>query len=190
MEWRPASYRDFILRGLPVQSTGAEVGVYKGDFSARILKVARPKKLFLVDPWRFFPSNPSKCWGGNSDVDQGVMDGIYAGVVRRFQDAIASGVVQVCRATSLESTATIADGQLDWAYIDGDHRYPAVLQDLEAYWPKIRPGGVLLGDDYDLPNSFFEDGVTKSVAEFTRTHGIPVDLARRHQFRLRKPGPA
>ncbi len=40
-----------LIAMLPKQAVGAEIGVWKGEFSAEILKVAAPKTLYLIDPW-------------------------------------------------------------------------------------------------------------------------------------------
>ena len=45
--------RDFILQIFPKFSVGVEIGVNDGDFSERILEIVRPKKLHLIDPWKF-----------------------------------------------------------------------------------------------------------------------------------------
>ena len=47
---RRARARAALLRRLPARSTGAEIGVWKGDFSALILDTVRPARLYLVDP--------------------------------------------------------------------------------------------------------------------------------------------
>ena len=41
-----------------------------------------------------------------------------------------------------------SDGSLDFVYIDGDHTLKGTNTDLAAWWPKLRPGGWLCGDDY------------------------------------------
>ena len=38
--------------------------------------------------------------------------------------------------------------QLDIVFIDGNHKYQPVLDDIEAWYPQIRPGGLLCGHDY------------------------------------------
>jgi hypothetical protein len=45
--------RKFVTQLAPPSGVCAEIGVWKGEFSAQILKVARPSKLHLIDPWRF-----------------------------------------------------------------------------------------------------------------------------------------
>jgi hypothetical protein len=59
---------------------------------------------------------------------------------------------------------------LDFVYIDADHSYLGCLRDLELWWPKIRPGGMLAGHDYgqfgvtDALNEFFTAGVIHNSA--------------------------
>jgi predicted O-methyltransferase YrrM len=36
----------------------------------------------------------------------------------------------------------------DTIYIDGDHTYEGVLQDIESWYPMLREGGVICGHDY------------------------------------------
>jgi predicted O-methyltransferase YrrM len=48
----------------------------------------------------------------------------------------------------------------DAIYIDASHEYEDVVKDIENYWPIVRPGGVLCGDDHDWPD------VKKAVDEF------------------------
>lgn len=43
--------RTHVLKGLPRGAVGAEIGVWRGDFSARILETGQPRLLHLVDPW-------------------------------------------------------------------------------------------------------------------------------------------
>ncbi len=42
-----------LLHSMPKQSVCAEIGVYKGDFSSRIIDIVNPTKLYLIDPWQF-----------------------------------------------------------------------------------------------------------------------------------------
>lgn len=186
--WRPKWYRDFVLRRLPPGGQGAEVGVWKGQFSQRILKVARPSTLHLIDPWRLVPNHPSRCWGSNSSATQADLDQVYEGVRATFAEGIRSGRVVLHRLPSIDAVAEIPDASLDFVYLDGDHRYEAVLRDLNAWWPKLKPSGTLIGDDFDLPKSLWGDGVTQAAREFAAQRGVPLEDCGRHQFRIaRRP---
>jgi predicted O-methyltransferase YrrM len=43
-----------------------------------------------------------------------------------------------------------ADESVSFVMLDGDHSYDGVTRDIDAWWPKIKPGGLLAGDDYQL----------------------------------------
>jgi hypothetical protein len=145
--WIQADARGTVLTHLPRRGTGVEIGVHLGGFSARILQQARPRLLHLVDPWRRAedPGYAEAMYGGG--VTQEEMDRRHDAVLRRFAAPIASGVVQVHRATSIEAAAAFAPDSLDFVYLDGDHSYDGVRQDLALYAPRVREGGVLCGDD-------------------------------------------
>ena len=55
-------------------------------------------------------------------------------------------------APSAEAAATFADGSLDLVFVDGCHETEAVIHDIELWLPKLRPGGVIAGDDYTWPS--------------------------------------
>ena len=52
------------------------------------------------------------------------------------------------RATSAEAAPAFEDNSLDIAYIDADHRYEKVQEDIRLWTPKVRPGAILCGHDY------------------------------------------
>jgi hypothetical protein len=60
-----------------------------------------------------------------------------------------------------EAAGEVADGSLDFVFIDADHRYDAVRQDIADWTPKLKPSGWLVGHDY-LEHF---DGVFRAVNE-------------------------
>jgi hypothetical protein len=178
-----------LLDSLPKGAVCAEVGVWKGDFSARILEVVRPTKLHLIDPWRAIGAKgyEGARYGGKLDDGQAEMDALYAAVLDRFAKERKRGLVELHRATSIEAAGELADGELDFVYIDGDHTYEAVAGDLDAFIEKVRPGGLLAGDDYGVPG-WWADGVTRAVDEFVAQGRADVVSLDEHQFVLRVRG--
>ena len=58
--------------------------------------------------------------------------------------------------------------KFDLAYIDAAHDEVSVKADLDSYWPLLRSGGVLLGDDYD-------DAEVRAAADrFAAAHSVPL----------------
>lgn len=160
-----------VLSLLPPDSIGVEVGVHKGDFSAHILKLVKPKKLFLIDPWKYEPDPRyrNSLYGSQNEKEQLELDERYQQVMNRFSHEIEAGKVTILRQLSVEAAQQFDSNSLDWVYIDGNHLYEFVKQDLQLYFPKIKPGGFLCGDDYGI-TGWWEKGVLKAVDEFKAEH--------------------
>lgn len=150
--------------------------------------MARPRRLHLIDPWQAVAGEDYEGarYGGKLAEGQAEMDARYASVLERFSRERAEGVVEVHRLPSVEVAERFADGELDFVYIDGNHRYEFVKADLEAYAPKVRSGGLLAGDDYGV-RGWWEDGVTMAVDEFVRSRAVTVVSLEKLQFLLRLP---
>jgi predicted O-methyltransferase YrrM len=54
------------------------------------------------------------------------------------------------RLTSVEAAATYEDSSLDFVFIDADHSYESVREDIIAWWPKVKAGGIISGHDYHM----------------------------------------
>lgn len=179
--------RHTLLSLLPRGGAGAEIGVHLGDFSALLLERSAPRRLHLIDPWEFrTDAEHSASWyGERGAAGQQEMDRRHAHVLRRFTPQIEAGTVQVHRGGSEQVLPAFADDSLDWIYIDGDHAYDAVAQDLELAWRTVRAGGLIAGDDYSI-GKWWGDGVVRAVNEFIGAHRVVVQFFQAGQFLLRK----
>ena len=50
--------------------------------------------------------------------------------------------------TSMEALSDFADDRLDFVYIDGNHSFKFVAEDIFEWSKKVKPGGVISGHDY------------------------------------------
>lgn len=77
-----------------------------------------------------------------------------------------------CKIIKKKSEDALHDvpNNLDLVYIDGNHTYPFVQRDIANYWPKIKVGGWLTGDDY------YESGVNQAVNEFVEKNGLKLQV--------------
>jgi hypothetical protein len=119
---------------------GAEVGVYQGEYSERLCQGISGLHLSCVDAWAPFLGADGRR--------------IYKSAVAAYADCqkrLAPYNVTYVREWSPAAAARFADRSLDFVYLDADHRLPAVMADLAAWAPKVRPGGVMAGHDYDEP---------------------------------------
>lgn len=83
--------------------------------------------------------------------------------------------VEFVQGYSDECAKRFDDESLDLIFIDADHSEGWVLRDLAAWVPKVKPGGVLAGHDYDSPRY---PGVKRAVDAFFERHPTPVQLDR------------
>ncbi len=186
---RRAAKRDFLLRMLPRGGECAELGVFDGIFSERILSLNAPRLLHVVDPWT--PRADGGFYDGDyRGVDKGtaaaqVLEDQYQVVRRRLADDVAAGTVRMHRMLSFEAAPLFADGSLDWVYVDASHYYDDVKRDLEDWLPKLKVGGWLCGDDYGR-RSFWDNGVTRAVDELIASGRVERVRIHNHQYALRR----
>ena len=117
----------------------AEVGVFRGNFAEYNLQFWTGE-YYLIDAWSF--RKPAEDAANLARVQQRL---------RRFNTSIPGqnvGRVHEVRALSISAAELFPDNFFDVVYIDANKSHEAVLEDMEAYWSKVRPGGLLAGDDY------------------------------------------
>lgn len=132
----------------------AEIGVYRGEMTRKILERCDLDEYHLIDPWR-------KIKGYQEPQDKGskeTWNSIYKAVQKEFGDRNA--FVFTKRATSSAASVTIQDHSLDLVFIDGEHTFKAVDHDIRLWLPKIRSGGVIAGHDFAYE---FGDSVVRAV---------------------------
>lgn len=143
---------------------GAEVGVFRGYFSEILCKSIPGLKLYCVDPW--------KIYDGYRDYrfERSMRD---AETTARRE--LAKYDTVIIKKTSVEAAKDFEDGSLDFVYIDGNHEYKYVKEDLEAWVPKVRKGGIVAGDDYYMTKRG-NMGVIEAVHEYVGAHGYDLQL--------------
>lgn len=141
---------------------GAEIGVWKGEFSQRICELVPNVELLCVDPWQQY-----KFYNDNKN-SQARLDAAYDETCERLQRYHCT----IVRKTSLEAAADVPDGSLDFVYIDGNHSAPYVSQDIDAWAPKVRSGGMVCGHDYIDRKKRPDIEVVFAVDRYVRVHGL------------------
>ena len=159
-----------MLTSLGYTGEGAEVGVYSGTLSRFIYARWLGNKLHLVDRWKETVGYHDIC-----NQAQDIQDKLREQVYEIFN---GNDDVNIIHAESLDAAKQFEDGQLDWVYIDADHSYKAVKADIEAWYPKVRTGGLVAGDDYiDSISEIGTFGVKSAVDEFVAKNGYELKLS-------------
>ncbi|NIW78425.1 MAG: hypothetical protein GWN16_02750, partial [Calditrichae bacterium] len=130
-------------------SCGAEIGVYRGANAKNILKQVPDTKLYLIDVW---------------DPQVKKMNRYY----KQVKEIMQPYNVEVMRMPSMQAVTQFEDCSLDFIYIDAAHDFDNVMLDLIYWVPKVKVGGMICGDDYNV----MAYGVTKAVNSYTFAHGI------------------
>lgn len=121
---------------------GAEIGVSQGRFTMYLCATMHDMKMIAVDRWEEQPSHESEGWVGWD----------HAGSLQRFQQNCAQffdGRVAIHQMDSAEAAIVADDSSLDFVFIDADHSYDSCKRDIEAWYPKVRKGGLVAGHDYN-----------------------------------------
>ena len=132
--------RHFVQTG-----RAAEVGVFRGTFAEANLR-SWSGEYHAIDAWAFRPADAAL--GGAQDknfADAAKNQANYQSTLDRM--AFAGPRARAVRALSVDAAASYPDSWFDWIYLDALHTAKAVHEDLNAWWPKLRPGGLFSGDD-------------------------------------------
>lgn len=137
---------------------GAEIGVERGRNAKNMFLDIPGLKLFCVDMWVPFESDYMTAeYMANRES-------VYREAKRRLSKYNAV----IIRKYSVDAAKDIPDGSLDFVYIDANHEYDFIMQDLIVWTPKVRIGGIVSGHDYH-PRLW---GVVPAVNDYTRFHKI------------------
>lgn len=149
--------RILILNGVldpKLDAQGVEVGVRYGFFSNYMLVNNKNLTMHCVDPYAPYMDI------GNLEFTREQQEGIKQASKR----LIGNKKVVWHYEPSVQAASDFADKALDFVFIDAAHNYENAILDIEAWYPKVRPGGMLCGHDINM------DGVKKAVHEFLRAH--------------------
>lgn len=179
LKYVPTRYElPHVLNERGLTGTAVEVGVFAGNFSDHILTYWKGNKLFSVDTW---DEHLNDCVGDYFErfgLPKGMAHEILLQItMHQLAKPAYMGRSEIIR---LESTAAANylrmhrrnDLLLDCVYLDADHGYKPVLNDCNAWWPLIRPGGILCGDDYGYYPNVIE--VKPAVDYFADKHNLEV----------------
>jgi len=130
---------------------GAEIGVDKGEYSETMCLRNPSLKLYSIDPW----------------------DGVYSKSFPEAKKRLAKHNCEIIRKASMEAVKDFTPSSLDFVYIDGDHSYEHVLEDITGWSKIVRPGGIVSGHDYlRVRFKHRRMGVRKAVDQYLSSHNI------------------
>jgi len=146
--------------------TVAEIGVYRADTTVQLLRYLNIEKYYAIDPWEYDSQNSETSAVKDTIANRDV----HAYVNDRLRDY---DNVQIIKKPSADALDEIEDSSLDFCFIDGDHDAQAVYDDIIGYIGKVKPGGIVAGDDWHWES--VREGVFTSMGLNIHTFETPIE---------------
>ena len=116
---------------------GAEIGVMRGWYSDWMFYRIKGLKLYCIDPWKEY-----------EDYVEGYSQRKMDDMFRRAQEKLKNKNVEFIRKMSSEAVNDFEDESLDFVFIDGNHTFEYVIEDIAKWEKKVKKGGIVSGHDY------------------------------------------
>lgn len=142
---------------------GAEVGVCDGRFSQKLCESIPGLKLLCVDAWKAYSDNSQD--GTQKQLDR---------CLRITLERLKNYDVTIMMKWSMEAVKEVADESLDFVYIDCNHKFDYVMEDIIGWTRKVRKNGIVSGHDYWNIKDF---GVVPAVDTYVKVHGYKLNIA-------------
>ncbi len=142
-------------------TAGVEIGVDKGEFSEKLCQAGLT--IYAIDPWLNYPEYFKR-------QRQDRLDETYEATKRR----LAPYTCTIIRKTSMEAVKNFTDESLDFVYIDGNHEFKYVTEDIYEWSKKVKQGGVISGHDYtySVPSHAYSCHVKHVLLAYTAAYHI------------------
>lgn len=137
--------------------TGIEIGVWAGENAENMLKVLKIKKLYLIDPYIPYALH-------SDPVHMRKPMQVLAEAKQRAERENTEFIIK----KSVDAVNDVPE--VDFIYIDGDHSYEAVKQDIELYYPKAR----LAIGGHNFQGEHL--GLCRAVIEFAQNNNLNLKL--------------
>jgi len=135
---------------------GVEVGVKEGENIFQIAKNNEKIKIYGVDPYKVQEENTlyEKKIGEVRKFNIRSYDDDSLNMIRRkmLQESLYFPNLKIIIDTSVNASKQFDRESIDFIFIDGDHSYESVKNDIECWEPIVKENGLIMGHDYNWGN--------------------------------------
>jgi predicted O-methyltransferase YrrM len=139
---------DFAIDKAEDGAKFVEIGGWFGRSSCymgeRILQSGKNVSLYTIDIW----TNAGHQWMGHHETIAKRGGTMLSAFRSYMEEAGVSHIVNPIQGNSHQAHENFTDESLDFIFVDGDHTWEGVKNDIVLWWPKLKPGGVMAGHDY------------------------------------------
>lgn len=144
-----------------------EVGSFKGRSSVAMAENIRSSgkkiKFYCVDTWEGSEEHKAGSRFEDRDVLSNKLYDVFTHNTREYKD-----IINPIRKTSVDAAKDFKDNELSFIFIDAAHDYENVTNDLNAWYPKLKEGGLFGGHDW------IWSSVSQAAIDFTQKKGLTV----------------
>ena len=153
---------------------GVEVGVADGSTAIPLLQKHKGLNLYCVDPYVMYEATYSDGKAKQHGfITQSQFDAQFQNTRFKLEQKAGTRVTLI-RLGSEEVAFHFSDELFDFVFIDGNHLYKSVVNDIQSWVPKVAWGGVMIGHDYNPADPNLKANVVKAVDEsFTKINRGP-----------------
>jgi predicted O-methyltransferase YrrM len=126
------------LSKVPTGGTFVELGAWLGKSSSYLCDKATGQQIIIIDSFK----------GTQEYIDSYYNLAKTADIYELFVENMGSRKYKAIKATSKAASRKFKDESLDVVFIDLNHSYESVKEDIALWLPKVKKGGYLAGDDY------------------------------------------
>jgi precorrin-6B methylase 2 len=158
-----------LLDATPEGGTFVELGCYKGKSTSfigvEIHKQKRDINFFAIDSFQgatnSTDANEIKAYEGISEIEESYT----------YNVSLIGNKIKTIVSLSHKAAQYFDDNSVDVLFVDAGHSREAVIKDIEAWLPKMKPNGIMSGHDFHA-----WEGVNKAVTEiFGTPHKVEND---------------
>jgi predicted O-methyltransferase YrrM len=142
-------YDDFVKTsagGEVVVEVGVALGHSIAHLARRALDAGRPIEIWAVDPWGGYARNGEQ-QEKLGDARRGDFSLFLDMMTKHAPDEL--DMLRVVRADSVRAARLFRKHSVDLVMIDAAHDEASVAADIEIWQSRVRPGGLLAGDDHE-----------------------------------------
>ena len=166
--------RKEFFQYFPKNGIGVEIGVDAGgNAKNNLVPICKPSMLYLVDLWNLLENTPRNLEINHAKNQQQLskfkLDKLNKLKVSLRHHSNISFMVM----SSNDASKQFQNNSLDWVYIDACHEYHDVLDDLRRWYPKLKSGGILSGDDYNEIDAVLK-GCKQAIDDFCLENNLTI----------------
>lgn len=153
--------RFHLLEKLKKEGVGVEIGVLGGDWSDKLIRFTKPKRLMLIDTFCSNDYPHLKRFSKKTHLNF---------IENRFESN--RDIIDIKQGLSWDCLARVEENTFDWIYIDAAHNYEAVKKDLKQARRTVKDDGCIIMNDYIMYDHFMKEpyGVVRATNEFIIEH--------------------